>query len=238
MKCITDGRASRFMLMLTLLVGVQMIVMIGDDHPFVLAPVSNWDDRNASHQQVSHQQVKQEQQEQVPLVEPAKTAFDYKRELVVEPEVIKPKEVVVTASAETTEQHLSVISEQYEAIEVIATGYYAGPESTGKGPDHPEYGITYSGLKVLRNSGAVSTIAADINVFPLGTLMYIPGYGYGVVADIGSAVKGNVIDLYFDTIEDVYSEWGKKVLDVFIIQYGEGKITSDMFEQLSDTYKQ
>ncbi|MDI5790449.1 3D domain-containing protein [Bacillus licheniformis] len=42
--------------------------------------------------------------------------------------------------------------------------------------------------------------------------MFIPDYGYGVVADTGSAIKGNRLDLYYETVEDVYKEWGKKHL--------------------------
>jgi 3D (Asp-Asp-Asp) domain-containing protein len=40
------------------------------------------------------------------------------------------------------------------------------------------------------------TLAADTSRYPLGTIMYIPGYGYGRVEDTGGAIKGNHIDLY------------------------------------------
>jgi len=116
-------------------------------------------------------------------------------------------------------------------VEVVATGYYAGIESTGKSEGHPQYGITYSGAKVVRDH--YSTIAADLNLFPLGTILYIPGYGYGVVADIGSAIKGNIIDLYFDTKEDVFAEWGKKTVDVFVVKQGDGTVTDAMMETLN-----
>ncbi|NDI35844.1 hypothetical protein EPK97_13995 [Chengkuizengella sediminis] len=129
------------------------------------------------------------------------------------------------------------IRKQYRAVEVVATGYYAGVDSTGKTPDHPEYGITYSGVKVRRMPESVSTIAADLNLFPLGTVLYIPGYGYGIVADIGSAIKGNVIDLYFNSKEDVYKLWGKKKLDVFIIEEGNGRITEAILQQKMDTFR-
>ncbi len=108
-------------------------------------------------------------------------------------------------------------------VKVIATGYTAGVESTGKRPGHPGYGITYSGVKVLR--GQVSTIAADTKVFPIGTLLYIPGYGYGVVADTGSAIKGNKIDLYFETIKQVYEQWGKRTVHVEVLRRGNGKLS-------------
>ena len=76
---------------------------------------------------------------------------------------------------------------------MTATGYTSGIESTGKRPGHPEYGITYSGVKAKRD--LYSTIAADLRVFPLGTILFVPGYGYGVVADKGGAIKGNRLDL-------------------------------------------
>lgn len=117
-------------------------------------------------------------------------------------------------------------------VEVIATGYTAGIESTGKKPGHPQYGITYSGVKVRR--GTVSTIAADPSVFPIGTLLYIPGYGYGVVADTGSAIKGRKIDLYFETKKQVFKQWGKRTVEVQVIRRGGGKLTEALLNALDD----
>ncbi|WP_442601574.1 3D domain-containing protein [Paenibacillus sp. KN14-4R] len=122
---------------------------------------------------------------------------------------------------------------QLPSMEVVATGYYAGRESTGKGPKHPEYGITFSGLKVVRDERGLSTIAADPRVFPLGTVLYVPGYGYGVVADTGSAIKGNKIDLYYDTKSQVFSEWGKKNVRVFIVKQGTGSLSKQAFNDLA-----
>lgn len=116
----------------------------------------------------------------------------------------------------------------YKKVSVTATGYTAGVESTGKDITHPEYGVTYSGVQVRRDF--YSTIAADLRMFPLGTILYIPNYGYGVVADTGSAIKGNKIDLYFDSVDMVYEEWGKKNVDVYVIEYGNGKVTESMLD--------
>ncbi len=119
-----------------------------------------------------------------------------------------------------------------QSVEVVATGYSPGYESTGKAPGHPAYGITYSGLHAVRDEATISTIAADLDVFPLGTVLFIPGYGYGVVADIGSAIKGSKIDLYFDTKDQVYREWGKRKLAVYVVQRGHGKMSKALWEQL------
>ncbi|GAB2676272.1 3D domain-containing protein [Paenibacillus thermoaerophilus] len=113
-------------------------------------------------------------------------------------------------------------------IEVVATGYTAGPESTGKRPGDKNYGITYSGVRVKRD--VYSTVAADPKVFPIGTELYIPGYGYGIVADTGSAIKGRKIDLYFDTKKDVYKQWGKRTVRVLVLAEGSGKLTEAAFE--------
>ncbi|WP_425514323.1 3D domain-containing protein [Lentibacillus saliphilus] len=121
---------------------------------------------------------------------------------------------------------------KYPSRKVVATGYTAGVESTGKTPDHPQYGITYSGIKVKRD--LYSTIAADLNIYPLGTILFIPEYGYGVVADKGGAITGNKIDLYYPTVEDVYSEWGKKEVDVYVIKMGDGQLTEEDLIQLNE----
>ncbi|WP_430123598.1 3D domain-containing protein [Paenibacillus solani] len=125
-------------------------------------------------------------------------------------------------------------------VKVTATGYTAGYESTGKKPGHPQYGITYSGVKVKRDRNTLSTIAADPKVFPLGSILYIPDYGYGIVADIGSAIKGPKIDLYFTTTKQVFKEWGKKEVEVQVIKTGSGKCTEKMLKTLDqaiETYR-
>lgn len=121
---------------------------------------------------------------------------------------------------------------KYPKYTVTATGYTAGYESTGKNRNHPEYGITYSGVKVKRD--LFSTIAADLTVFPIGTILFIPGYGYGVVADKGGAIKGNKLDLYFETVEEVYRSWGKKQVDVYVIQKGDGSLTEKRLLALNE----
>ncbi|WP_338778182.1 3D domain-containing protein [Metabacillus sp. FJAT-52054] len=123
--------------------------------------------------------------------------------------------------------------EKYPKHKVLATGYTAGFESTGKNPGHPEYGITYSGVKVKRD--LFSTIAADLTVFPIGTVLFIPDYGYGVVADKGAAIKGDRLDLYFNTVADVYKNWGKKELEVYVVKKGDGSFTEKELAKLNES---
>ena len=60
------------------------------------------------------------------------------------------------------------------------------------------------------------TIAADTKYYSFGTRMYVPGYGWGMVLDRGSAIKGpDRIDLYFDSHQDALN-WGRRRLQVKI----------------------
>ncbi|MBN2164125.1 MAG: 3D domain-containing protein [Pontiellaceae bacterium] len=53
------------------------------------------------------------------------------------------------------------------------------------------------------------TIAADTRYYPFGTIMYIPGYGWGRVEDIGGDIKGMHVDLFFPTHREAL-EWGRE----------------------------
>ena len=139
------------------------------------------------------------------------------------------------AAADKAQQEATPVLMPLKTLSVLATGYTAGVESTGKKPGHPLYGITRSGVKVKRSQ--VSTIAADTDVLPIGTLLYVPGYGYSVVADTGSKIKGYRIDLYFDTIAQVYKEWGKKQVTVQVLKMGKGKLSEDMLNELNESIR-
>ena len=57
------------------------------------------------------------------------------------------------------------------------------------------------------------TIAADTSIYPIGTVMYVPGYGWGQVHDTGKDIKGNHIDVFFKKHKDA-EKWGVKYLNV------------------------
>lgn len=73
-----------------------------------------------------------------------------------------------------------------------------------------QVGITASGTRAQPG-----TIAADTRLYPFGTVMQVPGYGYGVVEDRGSAIQGRRIDLYF-TSHRAAQRWGRQKLRVRI----------------------
>jgi 3D (Asp-Asp-Asp) domain-containing protein len=69
-------------------------------------------------------------------------------------------------------------------------------------------GITASGTEA--NPG---TIAADPKLYPFGTVLYVPGYGYGRVEDTGRDIVGRRIDVYFPR-HGRAEDWGRQALEV------------------------
>ncbi len=84
--------------------------------------------------------------------------------------------------------------------------YSYGPQ---KG-QRKQIGLTASGTRAR-----LGTIAADTRIYPFGTVMYVPGYGYGVVEDRGGAIRGQKIDLFFRTHQQAL-EWGRQHKDIRI----------------------
>ena len=63
---------------------------------------------------------------------------------------------------------------------------------------------------------AFGIVAVDPKVIPLGTLLYVEGYGYAVAGDTGSAIKGNKIDVFFYSTADAY-RWGRRTVTIYIL---------------------
>ncbi len=97
---------------------------------------------------------------------------------------------------------------RYIEVKIMeATAYDPGPESCGIYAD----GYTYTGKKATYGIAAV-----DPKVIPLGTKLYVEGYGFAAAEDIGSAIKNNRIDLCFDTQREAIL-FGRKKLKVYIL---------------------
>lgn len=76
--------------------------------------------------------------------------------------------------------------------------------------------LTATGSKPIYNPGGISTIAVDPNVIPLGSKVYVSGYGTAIAADTGGAIKGNIIDVYFNSEADCIA-WGRRNVTVEIL---------------------
>jgi len=96
---------------------------------------------------------------------------------------------------------------------VTLTAYTAGVASTGKDASHPQFGMTSTGTTVTEGR----TIAVDKNVIPMGWWVYIEGLGFRRAEDTGSAVKGNKIDVYFDSLSYANKFGTKRGYTVYVI---------------------
>ena len=90
------------------------------------------------------------------------------------------------------------------ALEMLATAYTANCYGCS--------GMTKSGVRA-----GYGIVAVDPNVIPLGTHLYIKGYGPAIAGDTGGAIRGNRIDLGFDSSADAFA-FGSRPVRVYILK--------------------
>ncbi|WHY95371.1 3D domain-containing protein [Peribacillus simplex] len=92
-------------------------------------------------------------------------------------------------------------------ITVRATAYTADCQGCS--------GTTATGVNLKANPDA-KVISVDPSVIPLGSKVYVEGYGYATAADTGSAIKGNRVDIFIPSEKDAVN-WGVKNVKVQIL---------------------
>lgn len=120
-----------------------------------------------------------------------------------------PAAVEETVPAQPTETPVNTqpTQEAANAITVSATAYTAYCEGCS--------GTTRTGVDLIANPDA-KVIAVDPNVIPLGTEVYVEGYGYATAQDTGGAIKGNKIDVFIPERQDAL-DWGVRSVKVTIL---------------------
>lgn len=101
---------------------------------------------------------------------------------------------------------IAEIIEEGRSMQLPSRGYFSGRRivtmvATTYNPYHDgsnSHGRTYSGLL-----GGYGVVAVDPHFIPIGTRLFIEGYGYAIAADTGGDIKGNRIDLAIDSEHDV-----------------------------------
>ncbi|MHC5268148.1 3D domain-containing protein [Enterococcus sp. LJL98] len=114
------------------------------------------------------------------------------------------------AAQEQAEQEAAAASSQPAGQTFImeSTAYSSDPaDALGGGT------VTATGQNLLTNPMAV---AVDPNVIPLGTRLYVEGYGEAIASDTGGAIKGNIVDVHFPTYEQCV-QWGRRQVKVTIL---------------------
>lgn len=121
----------------------------------------------------------------------------------VPPPPPKPKEELVTVAANKSDQP------EGKTLYVEATAYTADCKDCS--------GITATGINLNKNRNA-KVISVDPNVIPLGTKVWVEGYGEAVAGDVGGAIKGNRIDLHMPTQADAYRYGRKQNVKIVILE--------------------
>lgn len=136
--------------------------------------------------------------------------------------VVKPVVQVVAVGAGRAEPILVASRDGASATRVVSrkprtvpaapkNGTRKRMESSAYAPGHGCGTRTATGAKA-----GFGIVAVDPKVIPLGTKLYVPGYGYATAADTGGAIKGNRIDLCFDTVAEARA-WGTRSVVVIIL---------------------
>ncbi|MCE5315449.1 G5 domain-containing protein, partial [bacterium] len=93
-------------------------------------------------------------------------------------------------------------------LNMSASAYDPGPRSCGKWAS----GRTSCGMRA-----GYGVVAVDPRVIRLGTRLYVEGYGHAIAGDVGRAIKGNRIDLGFDTYREAI-RFGRKKVSVHVLE--------------------
>lgn len=150
---------------------------------------------------------------------------DGEKELTVEVikedgKVVSEKTLSEKVITEPTTKIVTVGTKERESTSTEAPANMTGRQIT---VDAVSYSLGYGndntwgrGASGMALGPGVKAIAVDPSVIPLGTRVYVPGYGVAVAADTGSAIKGNIIDVFMSRYADSLA-WGRKTITITIL---------------------
>lgn len=146
-----------------------------------------------------------------------KDSIEVSREKLSEEIVKEPvKEIIVEGTMAVLKTFGGKELAYSKKIRVKSTAYTTDYNRDGK-PDNPEKNRTATGTIARRNKNGYSTISVDPRIIPLGTKVYVEGYGLAIAEDTGSAVKGNKIDIFVNSYYEAM-RWGVKTLNIYILK--------------------
>ena len=137
---------------------------------------------------------------------------------------------------------MSVISKEiYHGSELVDTKFVEKKVLTAAtdqiievGPQNVINGMTYSkvisakvtaytpydtgcnGITATGSKAGYGVVAVDPSIIPLGSQVYVPGYGVAIAADTGGAIKGNRIDVCYASKSEAYN-WGVRNVSVYVL---------------------
>ncbi|QKE07959.1 cell wall-binding protein EntB [Bacillus cereus] len=141
------------------------------------------------------------------------------REIAKAKEEAKAREIAKAKEEEKAREALKAKEESKNNVQsakreltVVATAYTADPSENGT------YGgrvLTAMGHDLTANPN-MRIIAVDPKVIPLGSKVWVEGYGEAIAGDTGSAIKGNRIDVLMGSKSKAMN-WGRQTVKVKIL---------------------
>lgn len=127
---------------------------------------------------------------------------------------VDPYEPAPRAYDGLTEQEIEQLEAEREASRLIDAEVSRGAERVMM---MEATAYTWTGQRTASGTWpAIGTVATDPEVIPLGTKIWVEGYGEAVAEDTGGAVKGNIIDVYLATEAECW-QWGRRQVEVRIL---------------------
>ncbi len=124
--------------------------------------------------------------------------------------VIQPKVSAATTTTTTTSNAPASVTKSAAVTQELtmdASAYTASCAGCS--------GITATGINLLENPNQ-KVISVDPSVIPLGSKVWVEGYGEAIAGDTGGAIKGNKIDVFIPSKQDALN-WGRKTVTVKIL---------------------
>lgn len=134
-------------------------------------------------------------------------AVEKSAEVVEEPaKVVEEAAAVVTVEnvEEPAQENIESVEDNYYSILSMEASAYLPGDGNGAG-------ITATGIRATYGVAAV-----DPSIIPLGTRLYIPGYGEAIAADTGGAIRGYMIDLCMENYSEAM-QFGRRNVTVYVL---------------------
>lgn len=130
---------------------------------------------------------------------------EIKRQILNQKEIKKMVPTIIKVGSREAVVETSRGTVRYREVLTMEASAYLPTDGDGRG-------ITATGMVARRG-----VVAVDPDVIPLGSRLYIPGYGMAIAADTGGAISGNRIDLLMDSYSEAM-EFGRQSIEVYVLQ--------------------
>jgi 3D (Asp-Asp-Asp) domain-containing protein len=199
---------------------IDQVSSIPKEERYTIKPYDTLSEIALTHE-VSVEEIKVWNELTTDLIKPGKEIVIYNTGEEVTPNSNPKSDTEESVTSDSTEQETGVNEDittnntqktvdtetEVQELTVTATAYTASCEGCS--------GITATGVNILDNPDE-KVIAVDPSVIPLGSKVYVEGYGYATAADTGGAIKGNKIDVFIPEHEDAIN-WGVKKVEVTVL---------------------